>query len=257
MVLSIRNLGKFWSWSVIFWGLWSRASTYRSTALGRHKNPLERAQILNSPRWGVDYLSKLVSVSSWGMVNLESGAAKKYDGVSPGPIPNCRSHWWFLSFSDAVEFRAKNCPRSAKKCDFGPLPPDGTARCSSPLGRSGLNFKGLLGDIVTMHGASFSEIGWDTAKLQAKNCFKSALNSPVSGTFWPVPRPPFGQFGWKFDESCCGCVWFKFYWNLIWYGRVMAQKLVKNHWFRPLGWGECASWRLNFSVLWGGYGTWY
>ena len=34
-----------------------RASTYRSPALGRHKNPLERAQILNSPRWGVDYLS--------------------------------------------------------------------------------------------------------------------------------------------------------------------------------------------------------
>ena len=31
----------------------------RPTALGRHKNPRERAQILNSPRWGVDYLSKL------------------------------------------------------------------------------------------------------------------------------------------------------------------------------------------------------
>ena len=29
----------------------------RSTALGRHKNPLDRAQILNSPCWGVDYLS--------------------------------------------------------------------------------------------------------------------------------------------------------------------------------------------------------
>ena len=35
-------------------------------SLGRHKNPLERAQILNSPRWGV-------IISHYSLVNENSG----------------------------------------------------------------------------------------------------------------------------------------------------------------------------------------